>query len=94
MISHAFQWYDGAVPDAGTVFVFPRQGFSVVALAALALTLKTRLASNSDAPVSACPVLRLKECATTAAAWLWQCLTVIFLMQRLGAPWFWSVSLV
>lgn len=48
MISHAFQWHDRAVPDAGTVFVFPRQGVSVVALAALALTLKTRLALNSE----------------------------------------------
>jgi hypothetical protein len=52
-------------------FGFSRQGFFVVALAALTLTMQTRLAStHRDPPASASRVLGLKVCATTVQPYM------------------------
>lgn len=46
VLSHAFQWHDRSVPDAGTVFFFQDRVF-LLQLSVLALILKTKRASNS-----------------------------------------------
>jgi hypothetical protein len=64
---------EGIVTEQVWAFSVFKIFFLWVALAVLELTLKTRLALNSDPPASASGVLRLKTCATTASWHVFVC---------------------